>query len=189
MDFQLRCNSLKCRKELQDQAVITTCSHIFCVRCIEAHSLSKHADANRICPACESALASPDDVIFTRLNPTEEFKTCILEGLNPTIIMECASRGLAFWTYQATQEIVYQEYLSKSLTEKYTVLSNQMDKLIHDANSEISNMQHRFSALSVEQDDLQRKHHEVIEALREKSRKCIQLQELYDKLKRRTLLS
>lgn len=33
---------------------------------------------------------------------------------------------------------VYQEYLSKSLTEKYNNLSNQMDNVIHEANSELT---------------------------------------------------
>ena len=35
---------------------------------------------------------------------------------------------------------VYQEFLAKSLADKYTTLSTQMDKVIHDANSEISHL-------------------------------------------------
>lgn len=65
----------------------------------------------------------------------------MLSGLSPAIIMECASRGLAFHTYQTSQEIVYQEYLAKGLTEKYNLLSQQMDQLIHDANSQIKVLQ------------------------------------------------
>lgn len=55
--------------------------------------------------------------------------------------MECASRSLAFHSYQTSQEIIYQEHLAKGLTEKYDVLSQQMDKLIHDANSQIKFLQ------------------------------------------------
>lgn len=42
----------------------------------------------------------------------------------------------------------YQEFLGKSLTEKYGALNTQMDKIIHNANSEISNLQTRMFGLS-----------------------------------------
>jgi len=113
MDFTLRCNSLKCRSPLADRAVVTTCSHIFCVPCSEtlglasapapAHSSSSaHA---RVCPACETELAGLDDVVVTRLNPAEDYKTSVLSGLSPTIVMECAGRALAFFSYQTAQEM------------------------------------------------------------------------------------
>jgi E3 ubiquitin-protein ligase CCNP1IP1 len=34
----------------------------------------------------------------------------------------------------------YQEYLARSLTEKYSSLSNQMDKIIENANAQITDM-------------------------------------------------
>ena len=40
---------------------------------------------------------------------------------------------------------VYQEFLAKSLTDKYSTLSNQMDKIIHDANSEIMGLRDKLS--------------------------------------------
>ena len=108
-------------------------------------------------------LPNPDDVVSTQLNPTEDYKTSVLSGLNPSIIMECAGRGLSFWSYQSTQEMyvlpsgfpvpfadmacsIYQEYLAKSLTEKYGNLSVQMDKIINDANSEIDSLTQKLSS-------------------------------------------
>lgn len=41
----------------------------------------------------------------------------------------------------------YQEYLGKSLTEKYASLSTQMDKVIHNANSEISTLHGKVSGM------------------------------------------
>ncbi|KAI0829397.1 hypothetical protein BC628DRAFT_1131130 [Trametes gibbosa] len=41
----LRCNRLTCRRPLADKAVVTTCSHIFCVDC--ANELF---NASRLCP-------------------------------------------------------------------------------------------------------------------------------------------
>lgn len=42
--------------------------------------------------------------------------------------------------------------------------------------------------MAVDQDSLRRKNEELLQALREKSRKQLQTQELYDKLKRRAML-
>lgn len=80
-------------------------SHIFCVPCSNALGLSSSADGVRICPACDAQLANPDDAVATQLNPTEDYKTSVLSGLSPTIIMECCTRGLSFYQYQVTQEM------------------------------------------------------------------------------------
>lgn len=79
-----------------------------------------------------------------------------------------------------------------------------MDKVINDANGQISHLRNQmsgkivllnskvssdsFTGLQVDQDNLRRKNEELTQALREKSRKLLQTQELYDKLKRRALL-
>lgn len=79
-----------------------------------------------------------------------------------------------------------------------------MDKVVHNANSEISNLRTKVSSMvilwyqlccadcpkdmSLDQDTLIRKNEELVQAFREKSRKQLQTQELYDKLKRRTML-
>ncbi|TVY81257.1 E3 ubiquitin-protein ligase CCNB1IP1 [Lachnellula suecica] len=189
MEHTLRCNVLKCRKELNDHAVVTTCSHVFCIDCSNRCQLSGQRDGLRpICPACDAHLTNPDDVVVTNLNPTEDYKTSVLSGLSPNIIMECAGRALSWWAYQTTQEIVYQEFLAKNLSEKYSSLNLQMDKIINDANSEISNLRNKVSGMQVDQESVRRKNQELVEALREKSRKNSQIQEMYDKLKRRAML-
>ena len=43
--------------------------------------------------------------MFAALNPTDDYKTSVLSGLSPSVIMEIAGRGMAFWTYQVTQEV------------------------------------------------------------------------------------
>ncbi|KAI9884944.1 MAG: hypothetical protein M1823_003258 [Watsoniomyces obsoletus] len=188
MDFRLRCNSLTCRTELTDRAVVTTCSHIFCIPCSESLGRSG-GDGDRVCPACKTSLPNQDDAVSTSLNPSEDYKTSVLSGLSPSIIMDCASRALSFWSYQSTQEIVYQEYLARMLREKYNDLNTRMEKVVHDANSEIAILQNKLSAMQLNQEDLQKKTHELSDALREKTRKHNQTQELYNKLKRRTLYS
>lgn len=122
MDFTLRCNSLKCRTQLAERAVVTTCrlasqalwifshadresSHVFCNPCSDSLGLIAPPGGNRICPACQTVLPQPDDAVSTLFQPTEDYKTSVLSGLSPTTIMECAGRGLAFWSYQSTQEM------------------------------------------------------------------------------------
>ncbi|KAF2706852.1 hypothetical protein K504DRAFT_470865 [Pleomassaria siparia CBS 279.74] len=144
MEYVLRCNDLKCRHQLLDRAVVTTCSHVFCTRCADTTGLSRTSNSNRQCPACETQLMNPNDVVVQGLNPSEDYKTSVLSGLSPTVITEVASRGLAFYSYQASQEIIYQEHLAKSLTDKFGDLNQNMDQLIHDANSQIQLLQDRI---------------------------------------------
>ncbi|MCJ1318893.1 hypothetical protein MMC15_004225 [Xylographa vitiligo] len=101
--------------------------------------------------------------------------------------MECAGRGLAFWSYQSTQEIIYQEYLAKSLTDKFGNVNAQMDKIIHDANAEIDSLTQKITQLHIEQDNLKTENTKLAIAFRDKSRKHQQTQELYDRLKRKEM--
>ncbi|KAJ5647825.1 cyclin [Penicillium lividum] len=189
MDFHLRCNSLKCRAQLKERAVVTTCSHIFCVGCADGLGLSHPTADDRRCPACSTILSNPDDAVSTILNPTEDYKTSVLSGLDPNTVMECAGRALGFWAYQSTQEIFYQEFLGKSLTEKYTSLNMQMDRIVLNANSEISTLHSKLADLQGAQEQLQKKNQELVDLYREKSTKLTQMTNLYNLLKARAMRS
>lgn len=102
---------------------------------------------------------------------------------------------------------VYQEYLARSLTEKYNNLETEMDKIIHDANSEIDKLNQKISSrskhwdwksiswltlftdLQIDRDKLQSENTSLVNAFREKSRKHQQTQELYDRLKRKEMMN
>ncbi|KAI2827232.1 hypothetical protein CBS76997_9850 [Aspergillus niger] len=139
--------------------------------------------------ANSTVLVNPDDAVATALNPTEDYKTSVLSGLDPNTIMECAGRALLFWTYQTTQEIFYQEFLAKTLTEKYTNLNTQLDKVVHNANSEISALQARISDMETAQDQLRKKNQELVDMYREKCKKFTQMTNLYNILKSRAMRS
>jgi hypothetical protein len=64
-------------------------------------------------------------------------------------MVEILSRAMNFWCYQSNQEMfrslpsfsdgrAYQEYLVKSLQEKYSASNNQLEAIIRDSNAEIS---------------------------------------------------
>ena len=40
---------------------------------------------------------------------------------------------------------MYQEYLAKNLTEKYSTLNLQMDKVVNDANGQLSHLRNKLS--------------------------------------------
>ncbi|KAJ0298605.1 hypothetical protein COL516b_009689 [Colletotrichum fioriniae] len=109
MEHTLKCNVLKCRKELSDQALVTTCS-------------------------------------------------------------------------------IYQRYLEKTLTEKLKTLNVKFEKTVGDANADISGLQEKMRALSDDYDDMRRKHEELARSYQDKCRKLTQVQELYDKVKRKAEL-
>ncbi|KAL8861781.1 MAG: hypothetical protein Q9178_001982 [Gyalolechia marmorata] len=89
---------------------------------------------------------------------------------------------------------VYQEYLAKSLTDKYNNLGTQVDKIIHDANTEITTLNQKLRSkaraqprLQIEREKLQSENTNLVQAFREKTRKHQQTQELYDRLKRKEM--
>ncbi|KAJ4355080.1 hypothetical protein N0V95_003243 [Ascochyta clinopodiicola] len=103
--------------------------------------------------------------------------------------MECASRSLAFHSYQASQEIIYQEHLARGLTEKYNLLSQQMDQLIHDANSQIKVLQEKVQAQQIDQDALETKNNHLSDAYREKARDIARVKQMYNALKQQVMAS
>ena len=80
-------------------------SHIFCETCSDSLRLSIATAGVRVCPACDTHLTNADDAVLTTLSPSEDYKTSVLSGLSPGVIMECASRGMAFFQYQMAQEM------------------------------------------------------------------------------------
>ncbi|OKL57511.1 hypothetical protein UA08_07247 [Talaromyces atroroseus] len=163
--------------------------HIFCLPCAESLGLSRRPQQNRTCPACQANLPNPDDVVSTTLNPTEDYKTSVLSGLDPTTIIECAGRALSFWAYQTTQEICYQEYLSKGLTEKYSTLNTEKEKVINSANTEILGLQGKIADMQLTQDQLQKKIEELSSLYQDKCKKHTQMTNLYNLLKSQAMRS
>ncbi|KAF7545843.1 hypothetical protein G7Z17_g8858 [Cylindrodendrum hubeiense] len=183
MDTVPICNNLKCRTDLGDRALVTSCGHIFCIECAHRTGLAGQDNERRtICPACNCQFNSPDDVIISNLNPSDEYKTTVLSGLNPSVIMECAGRALGFWTFQTTQQTFYQQHLYKTLNEKFA--SAEDDKSVSlECRSFIAKLTE--TDLAAEQGVLRRKNMDILQAYKEKSRKLLHIQELYDKVKRK----
>lgn len=80
------------------------------------------------------------------------------------------------WGMGFVWDRLFQETFSRNLNDKYTSLNSQLDKLVHDANTEISNLRKRLEVVTLEREGVERKCLELGEAFREKSRKCLQFQ-------------
>nr|CAG8449202.1 11456_t:CDS:10 [Entrophospora candida] len=169
MEVDLKCNVAQCRKNLIDCANNTFTSAL-------------------VCPACETSLTENDDIVFTDLNPNEDYKASVLSGLRPDIIVEICSRSLSFWTYQTTQEAYFQKMLYKNLQEKCSQLEKQMQSVIRDAQEEIASLKSKVQAIQKDLELEKHKNHDFAEQLQEKTRQFSKLQIMYDKLKRRSLV-
>ncbi|KAI6151831.1 hypothetical protein BKA82DRAFT_2901892 [Pisolithus tinctorius] len=165
MDTDLKCNHLNCRKPLIDKAVVTTCSHIFCVEC--ANELF---NASRLCPACESSLTEPDDVVVCSLHPTDDYKTSVLSGLSPSIIVEICSRALSFWQYQIHQESSFQQAVSRNLNDRNAQLQKQLENVIREANGEIRLLGDKITELERDLELERRKVRELQDTSREREK-------------------
>ena len=188
MDFQLRCNHLRCRGKLKDKAVVTTCSHIFRLACSDSSSLGAGDSASRSCPACGTILDKPFDVTVAILRPTDDYKMSILSGLSPTIIMECANSGMAFWAYQSSQEIYYQEHANKSLKQQLDVKNQELSVVKSSAQNEISKLEDSLQHASDKISKLSRTLAELEEGRKSLERDRNKFRNQYEKLKQKALV-
>ncbi|KAG2339874.1 hypothetical protein BDR05DRAFT_938474 [Suillus weaverae] len=140
MDAELRCNRLTCRKTLIDKAVVVSPSLSF-------DCANELFNASRLCPACETSLTEPDDVVVCSLHPTNDYKTSVLSGLSPSLIMEICSRALSFWQYQVHQENSFQQAVIRNLNDKQAQLQKQLDNVIREANGEINLLSNKVAGI------------------------------------------
>ncbi|KDR83421.1 hypothetical protein GALMADRAFT_54739 [Galerina marginata CBS 339.88] len=125
MDSELKCNRLSCRRPLTDKAVVV--SVFAAIEC--ANELF---NAARLCPACDTTLTEPDDVVVCSLQPTNDYKTSVLSGLAPSVILEICSRAISFWQYQIHQESTFQQAVVRNLNDKNAQLQKQLDNVVRE---------------------------------------------------------
>ncbi|KAG0350660.1 cyclin B1 interacting protein 1, E3 ubiquitin protein ligase [Podila minutissima] len=157
---------------------------IFCVPCA-----NKSFEAALVCPACETSLAQPDDIGFVDLNPSQEYKSSILSGLRPEVIMEICTRALSFWTYQTSQEAKYQEMTQKNLEDKLSVFEKQHQRMSREMNVELTAFRETVGSLQRDLEQEKRKAMALSEQVEERTRQLSRLQTTFDRVKRRPLFS
>ncbi|XP_048380455.2 E3 ubiquitin-protein ligase CCNB1IP1 [Stegostoma tigrinum] len=179
----LLCNFTKCRAKLSGFAWVTACSHVFC----DQHGSGEFSRSPALCPACKSALAGKLDIVRTELSPSEEYKAMVLSGLRPELILDIASRALAFWTYQIHQERLYQEYAYSKAEGRLRQMEKLYTQQIQGKDMEVSNTRGEVASLKKLLEEYKKKYSEISEKLMERNRQYQKLQGLYDSLRLRTL--
>ncbi|GAB1608596.1 E3 ubiquitin-protein ligase CCNB1IP1, partial [Argonauta hians] len=139
------------------------------------------------CPACESSLSGSFDIIRIDLQPSDQYKSMVLAGQKPEVIMEICTRALSFWTYQSHQEKVYQEYIANKIKEKASQLEQYYEEVVSRIQSELSSLRLQQTATKKELESTKQKYSELTEKLVAKSRQCQKLQSMYDTVRRKLI--
>ncbi|XP_042868362.1 uncharacterized protein LOC122250799 [Penaeus japonicus] len=177
----LLCNFRRCRRPLDSVAWVTFCSHIFCPE--DGKNLRQTPPGE--CPACGTKLTLQSDVLRVELDPTEQFKSMILAGLQPEVIMEVCQRGLAFWTYQVNQERTYQQHVVKRLRERMQEMQSYYEQVVRGRDDQLTAVRRQLEGARRDHEKCKEQREAVSERLAEKTRQYQRLQTLYDSLRKR----
>ena len=118
------------------------------------------------------------------LNAPENFRLTVLSGLSPEIIMDIATRSIAFYQYQVTQEFLFSKNAFKEIQDKSHGLEKQLQNVLQSAQEEIESLQSKYQELFQELENEKRVCMETQDQLQDKCRQFKKLQTMYDKLKR-----
>ncbi|KAF9468875.1 hypothetical protein BDZ94DRAFT_1152879 [Collybia nuda] len=184
MDTDLKCNRLTCRQSLTDKAVVVSPD-----TCLPFECANELFNAARLCPACDTSLTEPDDIVVSSclpsvslslqvcsLHPSNDYKTSVLSGLAPSIILEICTRAISFWQYQIYQESSFQQAVVRNINDKNAQLQKQLESVVREANGEISLLNNKAGELERDLELERRKSRELQDASRERERE-------YQKLK------
>ncbi|XP_063596787.1 E3 ubiquitin-protein ligase CCNB1IP1-like isoform X1 [Penaeus indicus] len=176
----LLCNFRRCRRPLDSVAWVTFCSHIFCPE--DGRNLRQTPCE---CPACGAKLTLQSDILRVELDPTEQFKSMILAGLQPEVIMEVCHRGLAFWTYQINQERTYQQHVVKRLRERLQEIQSYYEQVVRGRDDQLAAVRRQLEGARRDHEKCKEQREVINERLAEKTRQYQRLQTLYDTLRKR----
>lgn len=109
---------------------------------------------------------------------------------------------MSFWAYQISQDVSYKEHLCSALTEKYSELNQRFEQQANSANTAIGRLEEKLKrwlqhnsmskfrelmrlGFAAEYESLRLQNEELAKSFRDKSRRLAQVQELYNKVKRK----
>ncbi|KAK9701447.1 hypothetical protein QE152_g30594 [Popillia japonica] len=143
-DGELRCNLQSCRKVLEENALVTSCSHIFC------YQHGQVSISNENCLACGTKFRSKTDFSITDLRPSDQIKSMLLSGLNPDQALEIANRSISFYTYQLFNENRLKDEMLKRSKEECDNLKGYCASLKAKYHTEIEKLQRSTLGLKQE---------------------------------------
>lgn len=186
MSLNMVCNFRKCRKPLSSKAWVTICSHAFCVE-HGKREFRTNIENSLTCPACGTELRDKFDVIEADVNPSETFRSIVLAGLKPDIIMDIAMRAISFWTYQMEQEALYHETIAKHSADKLQCLEEVNTLNLQKLKAELETCKRKILSLQDDYNKKRKQTDELTACLEDKTRKIQKLTLDLERYKRKDL--
>ncbi|CAG2060070.1 unnamed protein product [Timema podura] len=167
-DMTIICNYQKCRKRLTSSAWVTKCSHAFCEE--DGHREFNNSNEEKKCPACSSILNPQNyEIVKVDLNPSEQFKSMVLSGMNPEIILDVCSRAITFWNYQMYQESLYQSACVKKTRETVQELETFYENQVASLKTELGRGSKKLRDAKNEEKQLSLRLNDEINSLQRRS--------------------
>ncbi|XP_070033345.1 E3 ubiquitin-protein ligase CCNB1IP1 homolog isoform X3 [Nicotiana tabacum] len=172
----MRCNA--CWRELEGQAVTTTCGHLFC-----RDDASKILSNDAACPICDQVLSKslmkPVDV-----NPSDEWTNMVMAGISPQILMKSAYRSVTFYIGQKELEMqVKMNRVAAQYRQKCEMMQAKFSEKLEQVHTAYQKMAKRCQMREQEVESLSKDKQELQEKFAEKSRQKRKLDEMYDQLR------
>lgn len=172
----MRCNA--CWRELEGQAISTTCGHLLCTS-----DASKILNSDGACPICDQVLSKslmkPVDI-----NPNDEWANMAMVGVSPQILMKSAYRSVMFYVGQ--KELEMQCKMNRLMTQcrqKCEALQEKFSEKMEQMHTAYQKMGKRCQLMEQEIENLSKDKQELQENFVEKSRQKRKLDEMYDQLR------
>ncbi|KAK3133910.1 hypothetical protein QOZ80_6AG0542650 [Eleusine coracana subsp. coracana] len=172
----MKCNA--CWREVEGQAISTTCGHLLCVE-----------DAKRIlnndgaCPICDQVLSKslmkPVDV-----DPSDDWTNMAMAGISPQILMKSAYRSVMFYIGQKELEMQYKmNQVVGQCRQKIELMQGKFTEKLEELHTAYQKMGKKCQLMEQEIENLSKEKQELQEKFAEKSRQKRKLDEMYDKLR------
>ncbi|XP_062223656.1 E3 ubiquitin-protein ligase CCNB1IP1 homolog isoform X2 [Phragmites australis] len=173
---KMKCNA--CWRELEGQAVSTTCGHLLCTE--DAKKILSNDGA---CPICDQVL-SKSHMRPMDINPSNDWTNMAMAGVSPQILMKSAYRSVMFYIGQKELEMQYNmNRIVDQCRQKCVLMQAKFTEKLEEVHSAYQKMAKRCQLMEQEVENLTRDKQELQEKFAEKSRQKRKLDEMYDQLR------
>ncbi|XXG77419.1 hypothetical protein AAC387_Pa08g1575 [Persea americana] len=172
----MRCNA--CWRELEGQAISTTCGHLLCTE-----DAKKILSNDAACPICDQVLSKSLMKPVT-INPNDEWINMAMAGISPQILMKSACRSVMFFIGQKELEMQFKfNKIVGQCRQKCEAMQEKFTEKLEQVHSAYQKMAKRCKMLEQETESLTKDKQELQEKFSEKSRQKRKLDEMYDQLR------
>ncbi|WVZ79832.1 hypothetical protein U9M48_027364 [Paspalum notatum var. saurae] len=172
----MKCNA--CWRELEGQAISTTCGHLLCT-----DDAKKILSNDSACPICDQVLSKslmkPVDV-----DPSDDWTNMAMAGVSPQILMKSAYKSVMFYIGQKDLEMQYKmNHIVSQCKQKIELMQTKFTEKLEELHVAYQKMGTKCQLMEQEIENLTKDKQELQEKFAEKSRQKRKLDEMYDKLR------